>query len=268
MAAAFGSRRASAGGNEMEAMRPHDVAICMMLRSYLCPDDSDPSPLSPLHALLGEALLREIRRRDEVAHPSLLGLLRNVQVRLPPPARPPPALSQTLFCHTSHPLPHHPASRRTTSVPAGRSCLLRPSTLQRSRPAWGSAWRHWSRPTTWWPSLPAWQTPSSPPAPRRQPQRERSRGRMPAVPWGCTCACAMRSTQLRPSRQVRVGRRGGGTKRNQMHRWHVIAAGAGRGNPSHDSALCPTIAGSLPPLPPPCLPAGHLPAADSCAAVL
>ena len=89
MAAAF-SRASPGGSQEMEALRPYDVAMCMLLRSYLCPlDESDPSPLNPLHALLGEALLREIRRRDEVAQPSLIGLLRNVQVRLPPPAPPP-----------------------------------------------------------------------------------------------------------------------------------------------------------------------------------
>ena len=161
MAAAFGSGRASAGGDEMEALRPYDVALCMLLRSYLCPlDESEPSPLSPLHALLGEALLREIRRRDEVAHPSLLGLLRNVQVRLPLPlpARrcPPAACSLTdILPHSCILSPRHSVARRITSAPAGRSCLLRPSTLQQSRPAWGSAWRHWNHPTTWWPSLPA-----------------------------------------------------------------------------------------------------------------
>lgn len=67
----------------MEPARPYDVALCTLCRIFLCPDvdANDPSPGSPLHAVLGEALLREIRRRDEAASPSLIELLRRVQVR-------------------------------------------------------------------------------------------------------------------------------------------------------------------------------------------
>lgn len=64
----------------MEPARPYDVALCTLCRIYLCPDASDPPPDSPLQPVFGEALLREIRRRDEAASPSLIELLRRVQV--------------------------------------------------------------------------------------------------------------------------------------------------------------------------------------------
>lgn len=64
----------------MEAVKPYDVALCTLLRSYLCPLEDGPPPDSPLHAAFGEALLREIRRRGEAANPSLIELLHRVQV--------------------------------------------------------------------------------------------------------------------------------------------------------------------------------------------
>lgn len=64
----------------MEPARPYDVALCTLCRIYLCPEDSDPPPHGPLHAAFGEAVLREIRRRDEATSPSLIELLRRVQV--------------------------------------------------------------------------------------------------------------------------------------------------------------------------------------------
>lgn len=65
----------------MEPLTPYDVALCMLLRSYLCPaDEFDPPPHSPLHAAFGEALLAEVRRRDAVACPTLVQLLQHIQV--------------------------------------------------------------------------------------------------------------------------------------------------------------------------------------------
>ncbi len=77
-----GSPRACIGATLMEPLQPYDVALCMLLRSFLCPvDDVDPPPHSPLHAAFGEALLAEVRRCDTVACPSLVQLLRHIQVR-------------------------------------------------------------------------------------------------------------------------------------------------------------------------------------------
>lgn len=76
-----GSPAALAGAAAMEPLRPYDVALCMLLRSYLCPaDEVDPPSHSPLHAAFGEALLAEARRRDAVACPSLVQLLQRIQV--------------------------------------------------------------------------------------------------------------------------------------------------------------------------------------------
>lgn len=64
----------------MEAVRPHDVALCSLLRSYLCPLEDDPPAESPLHAAFGEALLREVRRCDAATAPTLIELLHSIQV--------------------------------------------------------------------------------------------------------------------------------------------------------------------------------------------
>ena len=64
----------------MEPLRPYDVALCMLLRSYLCAGEADPSTTSPLHGVFGEALLMEIKRRDEAATPTLIQLLQRMQV--------------------------------------------------------------------------------------------------------------------------------------------------------------------------------------------
>lgn len=63
----------------MQNVTAHDVALCTLLRSYLCPQEDDPPPHGPLHAAFGEALLREIRWREELASPSLVDLLRRIQ---------------------------------------------------------------------------------------------------------------------------------------------------------------------------------------------
>lgn len=64
----------------MEYVTPEDVALCMLLHSYLCPDDaSDPAPLSRLHHRLGEALLRETRRWHDMPSPSLVELLQRLE---------------------------------------------------------------------------------------------------------------------------------------------------------------------------------------------
>lgn len=64
---------------ELDGVQAAELALCMLLRSYLCPDESDPSPYIPLHGFFGEALLQEIRRREDVGSPSLIDLLRRVQ---------------------------------------------------------------------------------------------------------------------------------------------------------------------------------------------
>ena len=95
----------------MEAITPYDVALCVLLRAYLCPDESDPSPHSPLHASFGAALLQEIRRHDAVEAPSLFELLQRLQVgraacRQPPPAAASPTCPTLLPQPAMHGLAH------------------------------------------------------------------------------------------------------------------------------------------------------------------
>ncbi|KAL4854908.1 Anaphase-promoting complex subunit 5 [Chlorella vulgaris] len=64
----------------METVKAVDVALCVLLRAYLCPDESDPAATSDLHPLFGQALLHEIRRREETHSPSLIQLLQHGHV--------------------------------------------------------------------------------------------------------------------------------------------------------------------------------------------
>ena len=113
------------------AITPYDVALCVLLRAYLCPDESDPSPHSALHASFGEALLQEIRRHDAVEAPSLFELLQRLQVgraacRQPPPAAAsrasptPPSTHAAAACH-AQPTPT-PSSRRVKSTLQAHIC--------------------------------------------------------------------------------------------------------------------------------------------------
>ena len=68
----------------LPSITPYDIALCFLIKGYLCPGDDDPGGSWPQRQALGDALLTGIRQKISPRQPSIVELAGQLQVRPPP----------------------------------------------------------------------------------------------------------------------------------------------------------------------------------------
>ena len=74
----FGEPPESTG---LPAITPHQVALCYLVKGYLSPADHDPGGTWLQRQALGDALLRSMRRAENIREPSMAELIATLEVR-------------------------------------------------------------------------------------------------------------------------------------------------------------------------------------------
>ena len=65
----------------MEVIKPGHVALCILSSMLYYPDEDDPTFSNSIQQRLRDIVVKEVRRVDEVTHPSLVGLLDSIKVK-------------------------------------------------------------------------------------------------------------------------------------------------------------------------------------------
>ena len=68
----------------LPSLTPYDVALCFLIKGYLCPDSEDPGGAWPQRQALGDSLLTCIRQKETVRQPTLEQLKSQLEVRHTP----------------------------------------------------------------------------------------------------------------------------------------------------------------------------------------
>jgi len=66
----------------LPSLTPYDIALCFLIKGYLCPDNEDPGGAWPQRQALGDSLLSCIRQKDSAKQPSFVELKAHLAVSL------------------------------------------------------------------------------------------------------------------------------------------------------------------------------------------